>query len=232
VTSVFAHRGLHREVPENSVAAFLAAGRVGADGVELDVRRTRDGALVVHHDPEIVGIGMIHELDCPQLPEGIPTLAEAMSACTGMVVNVEVKNHPTDPGHDPSRAIAHQVVGALDELGWLASVVFSSFDLATCEALRAADGDVAIGWLLDWREDAHPSLDIAARSGLDAVHPFFHGVDEALVAGAHERGLAVNVWTVNAQDEMVRLLGLDVDAIITDDPALALSTRARRGPSA
>jgi len=231
MTEIFAHRGLHTEAVENTVRAFLEARAIGCDGVELDVRRSADGALVIHHDPEVAGLGAISQLTCRQLPEGLATLEEAMIACEGITVNVEIKNHPSEDVYDDTGALAHQVVAELDELGRLGSVIISSFDLATCEAVRSASDQVPVGWLLDWREDPAPSVATALDRGLSAIHPFFHGVDAWLVDAAHSRGLAVNVWTVNGADEMARLLALDVDALITDEPVLAQLTVAELGRS-
>jgi glycerophosphoryl diester phosphodiesterase len=228
VTDVYAHRGLHASAPENTVAAFLEARAAGADGVELDVRRTRDGALVIHHDAELAGVGAIAQLDCRQLPTQIPTLAEAMSACADLRVNVEIKNDATDSTYDSSGALAHQVVTALVDLERVGDVVISSFDLPTCEAVRRWHASVEVGWLIDWRAELGPTVDVAVEYGLSAVHPFFHRVDAEYVAGAHARGLAVNVWTVNDPDQMTRMFDLGVDVLITDEVAAALALASAR----
>src|SRR3954451_12355655 len=94
---VLAHRGAARVAPENTLEAFEAAGALGADGVELDVHRTADGALVVHHNADARGLGVLAERPAAEIraarPE-IPTLEEALDACAGMLVNIEVKNLP------------------------------------------------------------------------------------------------------------------------------------------
>jgi glycerophosphoryl diester phosphodiesterase len=221
VTQIFAHRGLHTIEPENSVRSFLEAKAAGADGVELDVRPTADGALVIHHDAEVEGHGALSQVACRDLPPEICTLAEAMSACEGMQVNVEIKNHPSESVYDATGSLASRVVSALGDLGWLDRVIISCFDLPTCEAVRRADAEVEIGWLLNWREDPRPTVAVAAERGLSAVHPFFARVDEELVRRAHDRGLAVNVWTVNEAEQIARMFSLDVDSVITDDPVLA-----------
>jgi glycerophosphoryl diester phosphodiesterase len=226
VTQIFAHRGLHQVETENTVGAFAEARAAGADGVELDVRRTRDGALVVLHDPLVEGVGAVADLECRQLPATVATLEEALTTCAGLRVNVEIKNHPSEAVYDASGALAHQVVTTLGELGWLDDVIISCFDLATCEAVRLAHASVPVGWLLDWRLDASGSVDQVVERGLSAIHPFFSRVDESLVDRAHARGIEVNVWTVNAAEEMARQFRLGVDAVITDDPRLARATLA------
>jgi glycerophosphoryl diester phosphodiesterase len=75
-------------ISENTLAAFARARRLGADGVELDVRLTADGALAVCHDPNIPGVGRVADLDVHQLPDHVPLLAAALGACVGMTLNV------------------------------------------------------------------------------------------------------------------------------------------------
>jgi glycerophosphoryl diester phosphodiesterase len=226
VTEIFAHRGLHTGAPENSVASFAEARLAGCDGVELDVRRTSDGALVVQHDEVVPGLGPVGSLSCRELPSSLATLEEALTACEGLTVNAEIKNWPSEAHYDPSGALAHQVVAALDELGWLEDVIVSSFDLATCEAARAADASVRVGWILAASADAPADVERARERDLDAVHPHHSLVTGALVARAHGVGLAVSAWTPNDRTEMARLFALDVDVLISDDPLLALRERA------
>jgi glycerophosphoryl diester phosphodiesterase len=228
MTAIFAHRGLHLSAGENTVAAFLEAKAVGADGVELDVRQSKDGALVVHHDALIDGVGLISDLLLRDIPVSVASLSDAMTACSGISVNVEIKNDPAEASYDPSGALAAEVVSCLSEGGWRDGVIISSFDLATCQAVRAVDAEIHVGWLLDWRREAAPCVEIAREHSFNAVHPFFQQTDEALVHAAQLCGVAVNVWTVNFVDEMTRLFDLDVDAVITDDPVLALQTWAAR----
>src|SRR5450432_3564900 len=98
---LLAHRGGAGPWRENTLEAFAAALRLGADGVELDVRRTSDGTLVVHHDAEIAGVGAIHALPARALPPWVPRLEDALGRCAGAIVNVEIKNAPVEPGFDP-----------------------------------------------------------------------------------------------------------------------------------
>jgi glycerophosphoryl diester phosphodiesterase len=222
MTNVFAHRGYHRFAEENTIEAFLEARRVGAQGVELDVRRTADGALVVHHDPSIAGVGAIAEVRLSDLPVTVARFDEAMDALTGLAVNVEIKNSPDESGYDPSGALVGQVVGALHDGRW-PGVIISSFDLATCEAVRALDSEMPIGWLIHWTMDTAEALRILEGTDLDAIHPYFARVDESHVRRAHELGLDMNVWTVNAPEDMARMVGLGVDTLITDAPEEALA---------
>ena len=101
---VIAHRGASRAAPENTVAAFRRAAEMGAQAVELDVRRTGDGALVVHHDaasrPTAVRSA---SSPAPTSPTHVPAFAAALDACAGMWVNVEIKNDPRRTRLRPDR---------------------------------------------------------------------------------------------------------------------------------
>ena len=114
---VLGHRGASHARPENTLAAFAKARELGADGVELDARRTADGRLVVHHDPVVEGFGLIVEHGFTALraahPE-IPTLVEALDECAGMIVNVEIKCLPWEPDADtPDHFVVRAVVDLL-----------------------------------------------------------------------------------------------------------------------
>jgi glycerophosphoryl diester phosphodiesterase len=220
---IFAHRGLHVRERENTVAAFRGACELGVAGVELDVRRTNDGQLVVHHDAN-VGAIVIADSAKASLPSYVPTLAEALDALEGVTVNIEVKNlrQPSEPTYDDTGAFARDVVSLVHDVGRAPSVIFSSFDLATCEVLKDAAPGIPVGWLL-WLEDLGQAIPLAHERGLDAVNPSFRRVARASVDLARSFGLEVNVWTVNARTDILAMAALGVDRIITDDPALALS---------
>jgi glycerophosphoryl diester phosphodiesterase len=216
MTAVFAHRGCTEGFAENTIEAFVEAKRLGADGVELDVRLTADGALAVHHDAEVPGQGVVAELTVADLPASVPLLGDVLAACEGMVVNVEIKNAPPDPGFDPTEAVAGLTAAAIAESGWTERVIVSSFQVATLRAVQAADGRLALGALWGFGDDPGAALAEAAEAGFRAVHPFVSFVTPALVDRAHDLGLAVNVWTVNSPEDLRAMVALGVDAVITD----------------
>jgi glycerophosphoryl diester phosphodiesterase len=232
MTAVFAHRGCTEGgAAENSLAAFSEARRLGAAGVELDVRLTKDGGLAVHHDAAIPGVGVIHELAVSDLPPNVPLLADVLAVCEGMTVNVEIKNAPQDPGWDPGEAVAALTATVIDEAGWADRVIVSSFQPATLLAVQAADGRLPLGALWGFTIDPGQALAEAAGSGFRAVHPFVTAVSADLVERAHADGLAVNVWTVNAPHDLEAMVALGVDAVITDRIGDALAA-VRAGPVA
>src|SRR3954465_3236369 len=112
-TRIFAHRGASARYTENTVMAFQGARDLGADWVELDVRRTADGALAVHHDAHLADGRAIVELAAAALPPHVPLLAEALAACAPMGVNVEIKNWPADVDFDVSATIVEPHAPAL-----------------------------------------------------------------------------------------------------------------------
>jgi len=229
MTAVFAHRGCTEGFTENTLDAFAEARRVGADGVELDVRLTADGALAVHHDAEIPGLGAIAGLGVAELPAHVPLLADVLAVCEGMVVNVEIKNAPQDPGWDAGEAVAALTAAAIEEAGWTDRVIVSSFQVTTLRAVQAADGRLALGALWGFGAEPGPALADAAAAGFRAVHPFVTSVTPELVDRAHAAGLAVNVWTVNAPDDLRAMVGLGVDTVITDRLRDALAVAGGHG---
>ena len=88
---IIAHRGASKAEKENTLSDFRRAGDMGSDAVELDVRRTKDGAMAVHHDQHLADGRNIMDLDADGLPSHVPMLDEALDACEGMWVNIEIK---------------------------------------------------------------------------------------------------------------------------------------------
>ena len=228
MTLIFAHRGYTAGPRENTLEAFTEARRRGADGVELDVRRAADGTLVVHHDPAIPGLGPIADHRADELPPEVPTLRAALGACAGLLVNVEIKNDPGEPGFDPADEVAAVTAAELADHA-TAGVLVSSFRAECLEVARQRAPGLRVGWLVGWLDDARAALERAAQRGYSALHPFVTQVDEALVSEAHRAGLALSVWTVNAPADLDQMCRLGVDAVITDQ--LEAAQEARRSAS-
>jgi glycerophosphoryl diester phosphodiesterase len=201
----------------------VAARDMGADGVELDARRTADGAVVVHHDAQLPDGRVIVELAAAALPSHIPSLVEALDACGDLVVNVEIKNWPDDPDYDAGDRVAEQVVELVAETGRRERILVSSFNLPTVDRVRALDPQLATAFL-HIRIDGPTALELAVEHGHGALHPWDPFVDADLVARAHERGVQVNTWTVDDPVRMVELAVMGVDGIVTNVPDLARET--------
>jgi glycerophosphoryl diester phosphodiesterase len=218
---LLAHRGGSGPWRENTLEAFAGGLRLGADGVELDVRRTSDGRLVVHHDAEIAGIGAIHTLRADELPPWVPGLDEALATCAGATVNVEIKNAPVEPGFDPDETATGEVVAVLAASSGSAGdapahVLVSSFWPASLAAVHAAAPEIPIGLLVPPSLDAVVAAEQAAAMGCTALHPFHAQATPDLVELVHGFGMSVAVWTVNERPDLVAVVAAGVDVVISD----------------
>jgi glycerophosphoryl diester phosphodiesterase len=187
--------------------------------VELDVRRTADGALAVHHDAVVPGLGPLADLRVRDLPSHVPLLEAALDACASGVVNVEVKNGPHEPGFDPDELAAREVAALLavqpDRLA-AGALIVSAFTPATLDAVVATAPEVPVGLLTVPAFDQQQALGLAIERGYAALHPHHEAVTEALAGAVHAAGLLLNTWTVNEPDVAVWLAACGVDAVITD----------------
>lgn len=223
---VLAHRGASAAAPENTLVAFGLARELGADGVELDVRRSRDGALVLAHDAELSGAGVICEHDLVALRDAEPALAvlaEALDECAGLLVNIEIKNWPEDPDFDPDERIVTAVVELLADRGGHDRVLVSSFHLPTVDRLRAIAPGVPTAWLT-FDTPVADAVSTVAGHGHDAWHPWYGLILEdaaEAVAAAHARGLQVNTWTVDHEAHLAALAAAGCDALVTNVPDVA-----------
>ena len=227
VTKVIGHRGAPLLARENTVEAFQAAVRVGAHMVELDVRRTGDGALVVHHDAALPDGRLIVESQRNDLPDWLPDLRAALEACENIEVNVEIKNSPHDPDFDAEDTVAAGVVALVTELGMSDRIIVSSFNPRTIAASRDADPTLATGFLVMPGADAAAFIDTTAAAGHAALHPYDTDVTAEVIDRAHAAGLAVNTWTVDDLDRIKELAGWGIDGIVTNVPDLAVAAIKR-----
>ena len=226
MTAVVAHRGAPDPaagIGENTIAAFHRARDLGADGVELDVRMTADGAVCLHHDAVVPGLGPVARLRTADLPDDVPLLAAAFEATDGLSVNVEVKNLPGEPGFDPEDQLARAVAAMVAGLGPGREVVVSSFWPPALVAARDAQPDVATGLLYARPMAPEAAVAAALDHGCRALHPAADLVTDDLVIAAHQAGVAVCAWTVNDPEWLAAARVLDVDTVITDDVLLARS---------
>ena len=242
-----AHRGASKMAPENTMEAFRLGIEAGAGGLELDVHLTRDGRVVVIHDPTVDrttgGTGVVAEMTLDELraldaghrfnPDDgadfpyrgrnvrVPTLAEVLRVFPGVVVNIDMKaDRP---------AIEASVLRVLREAGAGGrALVVSSRYSAVRRFRKISGGSIATGasrlevgvfYLF-----SRLRLEWLLRPAYDAlqVPPKHRGiplVTRRFIDAAHARGVRVDAWTISGVDEMHRLLDLGVDVIITDRPA-------------
>jgi glycerophosphoryl diester phosphodiesterase len=238
---VVAHRGDKAHAPENTLSAFRMAADKGADAIEFDVKLTADRQVVVLHDQTVDrttdGHGDISKLTLAearafdagkqfpgQFPgEKIPTLEELFEAVGRRVyMNVELTNYAT-PGDD----LVARVAALVGKHGLEERVLFSSFlPVNLRKAARLLPGEPRglltfpgilglWGRVFGWRGD------------YAALHPYLAETNAGLVERVHAAGKRLNVWTVNTEADLRKVIGFGVDGIITDDPALALKLLGR-----
>ena len=203
------------------------AEAVGADGVELDVRTTSDDVLVVHHDVRVRGFGPIWNHTFDQIREAhpsIPTLDEAFAACGGLLVNVEIKNHPGEPGFDPEHRVSDLVAAWVVANGATDRVVVSSFTRDTVGAVKAAAPTILTGQLVARGALIDQWIELAADDGHQWILPHSRHLRRGpeVVQAAHDAGLLVGTWTVDSRRWLEEVRREGVDAVVTNDPARAL----------
>ena len=217
---IIGHRGASAREPENSLAAFGRAVALGADGVELDVHSTADGALVVHHDFDIPGLGRLGDLKVAQVRthrlangEPVPLLDEALDAIGGHEVWVEVK--ALKPAFD-RLLIATLARGPAPE-----RYAVHGFDHRIIARLGAAQPALARGVLAT----AYPLDPVAPvlAAGATTLWQEHHLIDRDLVARVHGAGCRLIAWTVASPGDTARLAALGVDGLCGNAPDAILA---------
>lgn len=213
------HRGAPRERPENTLASFLRALDLGADAVELDVHATRDGVVIVHHDPvpradttepslrgrPIAGLTLAELSTYHVAGEPIPTLADVLMAIVARArVYVEVKGH----------GIESQVVETIARATDVENVPLHSFDHRVVTRARAVHPRVQ-GGILSVSYLVNPDLSLQAARARDYWQEWSM-IDSDLVKNIHAVGGRVIAWTVNDPEAARHLADIGVDGICTD----------------
>jgi glycerophosphoryl diester phosphodiesterase len=239
----FAHRGWHLDEltgMENSLAAFRRAVAEGYRYLETDVRATRDGVVVVLHDPTLDrttdGCGVVEQLDWAAVRtarvggrELVCRLADLLEELPQVLLNVDVK---ADTAVTP-------VLELLQSTDQWHRVCLASFSESRLQRLRAAAGSqlltsMGTASVVALRLCSVLPLPCGSpiRGGLAQLPVRRYGipvVDRMVVRYAHHHGLEVHAWTVDRAEEMATLLDLGVDGLVTDRPDVLRDVlRARR----
>lgn len=219
-----AHRGASKVEVENTTMAFAKALAMGADAVELDVRRCATGELIVHHDPKLSDGRAIIKVDKKDLPTYIPTLEEALDACGSMWVNIEIKNEPKEPDFDPQEKTTRKVLEFLRSYGSLDRWLISSFRRETVDAIRELSPEIQTAWLVMTIDDMQVEsvAKLMASQGHSALHPWVKQLSRRVVDVFHQHGLKINTWTCDDPTRMKELIDWRVDGICTNTPDIAL----------
>lgn len=227
MASVIAHRGNWARARENTLPALVAAVDLGVDVVEVDLRLTRDGEVVLLHDRTLDRVwGEPVAIDTQSLAEvraatgagaggGIPTLGEALDAVGDVPLLLDL------PDPDVVDAMLAVIAGCS-----AADRVLYCGDHRASRLVRAADSTARIA--LTWKATGLPDDEL-----LVATQPAYLNFDERLVNrsvvdSVRSLGLAVSAWTVDEPARMAELLDLGVDAITTNQPGLLLEVQRVR----
>jgi len=211
------HRGARAYEPENTLRSFQKALELGVDAVELDVRGTSDGEIVVIHDPEVDrttnGKGLVSELKLQEIRqlvtekgEKIPTLEEALDFLDKKVkILIELKE----------TGLEEKVLSSIHEKGLNRNVIIVSFDEEALRKVRALNDEVETGLIyVKHKNPMKAALELRANYLL----PLYRFTHTANVQRAHENGLKVIVWTVNEQEQVSEFVKKGVDGIASDKP--------------
>lgn len=241
---ILAHRGLPIDHAENTLGAFRAAVDTGVEILETDVHLSKDGQVIVAHDPDLERVagrpGLVSDFTAAELADmdlgfgqGFPTLVEVLENFPNQKFNIDLKIPTTiDPFVD--------VVQQLDAHDRLLVTSFDEKTRASAVAKlpgvvsSAASTSIIEGKLRSWLGLSPDTWSLAPEIKALQVPPVHWGlvlVNPQFVRGAHHKGLEVHVWTVNEPADMKRLLDMGVDGIVTDRCDLAMEVLAQHTPA-
>lgn len=211
------HRGARAYEPENTLRSFKKAIELGADAVELDVRRTKDGEVIVIHDAKVDkttnGKGLVNEFTMNQIEqlvtekgEKVPTLEEALEFLDKKVkILIELKE----------TGLEKKVLRLVSEKGLEKNVIIVSFLEEALRNVRELDEEVETGLIyVRHKNPINAALELRAKYLL----PLYRFTHTANVQKAHEKGLKVIVWTINTHEEVTKYIKKGVDGIASDKP--------------
>ena len=223
---IIGHRGANNIAPENTVISFKKAIELGADYIEFDIHKSKDGEIVVMHDSNTLAItghkGLIRRMTLAELKmldcgegEEIPTIQEVIDLAKGKIgLQIEVK----------AKDLADQLVSLLKREDLIESSLISSFlhdelfkihkiepllKLATLEPITTE-------FSKEWTY-LGGIINNAIRHNCYAIHPRYNFVNQKFIDFAHENNLKINIWTVNSKAAMKKFVRMGVDGFITDD---------------
>ena len=233
---IIAHRGASRLAPQNTVAAFEEALKLGADGIETDVHLTKDGLIVLCHNYEVdetsLGSGNISDLTFDEIRkldfgskfsskfkgEKIPTIEEFLDCVKNMKkIIIEIKTPKAD------NAIAEKTVEAVRDFGLLSKTVFSCFCVDILKQCKKADKNAKTAMLFDMRTECAAEIledpkEFCYKNGIDELHPIVFFISDEFVKKCVKCSIDTFFWTINDPSSRDALDMLGVTGIITDIP--------------
>ncbi len=221
-----AHRGATFAAPENTMAAFEAAIALKADFIETDIRRSSDGVLVLHHDPEVGSLNIsatpFADLQAASLNRPLATLEDLLQLAKGKIgLDLELK----EAGYEPQIATllrAHQ----LDP----ETFVMTSFLESAVRQFKESYREAKCGLLIEdpsWQNDSSPETRLR-RCGADFVAAEDRLINLEFVRRLASKNFPVWAWTVNDPSRIAKLLAMPgIEAVITDSFSIAQNEQAR-----
>jgi glycerophosphoryl diester phosphodiesterase len=235
MTQIFAHRGYSAAFAENTMSAFLAAEKAGADGIELDVQLTKDGEVVVIHDEKVdrttSGNGFVKDLTFKEIrkfnankkgvkKEPIPSLIEVLEwmKTNQLICNIELKN-----GILPYKGMEEKVVQLVRTYELSDRIIISSFNHYSIVLSYRMAPEIETAPLFS--EQIYMPWVYAQSIRAQGIHPKLASASDEIIKGALENGIAVRPYTVNKEADINRLFKINCTSIITDDPVKALQIK-------
>jgi len=235
---IVGHAGGKKTGPENSLKAFKKAIDLKAEFIEFDVRISKDNQIVIIHDPDTLSStgtpGLVKDKTLQELKnldigggEKIPTFREVLELTDNrinLLLHINVSN------------IEKQIVNLLREYQYVENTIVSCMVNKFLFKYRLLEPHLKLAALVNihFEENNFPSweirkklIDDALESKFYAINPEYHLVDNQFVAYAHQRNLKVFPWTVNEKEDILSMIDIGVDGIITDDIPLLKSLLAR-----
>ena len=238
---VLAHRGANKRAPQNTVPAFRKAVEFNSDGIETDVHLSKDGKIVICHnytvDATSNGSGNISDYTCEELRKfdfgsyfgsefkgvTLPTLDECLDVVKNMrLINIEIK------APMQKNDLVKRTVEMVHKYGIQDSVIISCFNPECIMESKEIDPNIRTGLLYE-NDDLGKEImsfgveKYCAQVKADAAHPDKNLITEEEVRRLHALNMAVNVWTVNEKEDILRLTDWGVDSLISDIPDYVLS---------
>lgn len=230
---IYAHRGASQDAPENTMAAFYAALRRGADGIECDIRLTKDGVPVIIHDSYLDrttnGTGLISHVTYQELRrleaaarvhpdhagEKIPSLSNLFTWIkkTPLLLNLELK-----PVQAAEGVLEKEVLRLLGKHGLTNRTVISSYDPYSLYTIKQLQNEVKTALIYLYLDEP---WQIAEEIGASALHPYYPFMTLELFYAIRERGFEILPYTVDHWSELDQLIRLGASGVITNTPSRA-----------
>lgn len=230
-TLTMAHRGCSYNAPENTMMAFENAVKATADYIELDVHETKDGVIVVMHDPSLrrtTGVNkFVYNMTYDEIKEldagsyfgkddkfkecHIPTLDEVMAYTKGKIkLNIEIKLSDKEPH------LVQSVADLIDKYDYVNDCYVTSMNYKALTQIKEINEKIQTGYVLTEAYGKFYNIDNVDAFSVNAAY-----INKNVVDAIHYRGKKLFVWTINNQKDAERLVAMGVDAIISDNPVMA-----------